>query len=169
MSFGQVLAIKIGEWQEMEGGVVITGFRVFLKVNRIYACLQAVILYGDNLFQMTYSPWGAGMVDVGSLSPQAHFDNFLKPFIGKSREYGEFINAPYNPAFYLNRTSVITPPEAEPPTETTHLTLIGNGYDPLKGWWVKFKGNIGSFPLFDGVVPVEGGPPNYSIRIKAGA
>ena len=164
---GKVLAIKLGDWQEMSNGVVNTGYRVILSVSFVRMEVQTTTFFGQNLFQMTYSPWGAGMVDIGSLSSTTIFMNFLEPYRGKCRGWAQFVDPPYNAAYFLGRSYNLVPPAPEPPESAGNMILDSVGYDALKGWWVKFKGNFRiAIPIFQDFPSVEDLTPDYRIRIR---
>jgi hypothetical protein len=130
--------------------------------------VQTTTFFGQNLFQMTYSPWGAGMVDVGSLSSTSLFMNFLAPYKDKCLEWAQFVDPPYNASYFLGRTYNLIPPPPEPPESTGNMVLDSASYDALKGWWVKFKGNFRiAIPIFQNFPSIENLTPDYGIKIKS--
>ena len=164
---GAILAVQLGEWQELSDGVVDTGYRVILSTQRIQMNVQTTTFWGQQILMATGSPWGVGTVDTGSISVITQFTNFLGQFTDKRRGWGQFVNVPYNPSYYLARTYVIAVPEAEPPESAGPMILLASGYDPLKGWWVTFKGNFRlHIPIFQDFCPVENQTPDYSIKIR---
>jgi len=49
---------------------------------------------------------------------------------------------------------------------TGQMTLLGSGYDPLMGYWLKFDGNYDlTCPVFKDFNGVRRTTPNYQIRI----
>jgi hypothetical protein len=164
---GQVLALQIGPWHDFDNGVVSTGYRVILTVRRIIMEVQHTVFFGLNLFQPTYSPWSTGQVDIGSLSVPVLFSNFLKEFYGKRSRWAQFVDPPYNPSFYLTRTYVLVPPPPEPPSSEGEMELLHSGYDPLQGYFCKFKGNFRlCIPIFQDFQGVTNLTPDYSIKVK---
>jgi hypothetical protein len=164
---GKVLAIKLGPWHEFGDGIVSTGYRVILSVSQVRIDVQTTTFFGQNLFQMTYSPWGVGMVDVGSLNSTSLFMNFLAPYKNRCLEWAQFVNPPYNAAFYLGRSYTLIPPPPEPPESTGNMVLDEASYDAAKGWWVRFKGNFNiAIPIFHDFPNILDCTPNFSIKIK---
>ena len=164
---GKVLALKLGPWQEFAGGIISTGYRVLLSVNQIVIDVQTTTFFGYNLFQMTYSPWGAGMVDVGSLNPTSLFMNFLAPYKGRLLTWAQFVDPPYNAAFYLGRTFNTIPPPPEQPESTGDMVLDEASYDTSKGWWIRFRGNFNiAIPIFHNFPNILDCTPDYRIKIR---
>lgn len=164
---GNVLAIREGPWQDLGDGVVNTGYRCILCVQEIIMEVQETTFYGQNLFMANYSPWGAGQVDIGSLTAYSLFSNFLGQYVGKERDWAQFLDPPYNPSVYINRTYVMTPPEAQPPMSHGCMVLLGAAYSPLKGWWCRFRGNFRlAIPVFQGFQGVTDLTPDYGIKIS---
>jgi hypothetical protein len=164
---GKVLALKLGEWEELANGVVNTGYRVMLSVQFIQMDVQTTTFYGYNLFQMTYSPWGVGQVDVGSLNSISLFMNFLGSYKGKRSEWAQFVDPPYNAAYYLGRSYNLVPPPPEPPESKGPMVLENASYDACKGWWIRFKGNFRiAIPIFQDFPNVKDLTPDFSIKIK---
>jgi len=95
---GRILAVRLGERQELGNGAIDTGYRIILAVNVIQADVQTTTFYGDQLFQMTGSPWGAGTVDVGSLDSIALYRKFLSRFLMHPVMWAEFESVPPNPS-----------------------------------------------------------------------
>ncbi len=164
---GKVLAIKLGEWQELANGIINTGYRVMLSVQFIVMTVQDTVFFGQNLFQMTYSPWGAGMVDIGSLNCITLFSNFLAPYKGKCMEWAQFVDPPYNAAYYLARPYNLVPPPPEFPESKGDMVFEEAGYNALKGWWIRFKGNFRiAVPIFQDFPSIQNLTPDYRIKIK---
>ena len=164
---GNVLALQVGPWQDLGEGVVSTGYRSILSVQEIIMEVQETTFYGQNLFMANYSPWGAGQVDIGSLTAYTLFSNFLSPYVGRDTTWAQFLDPPYNPSFYIGRTYVLIPPPPEPPLSYGAMVLLGAAYSPLKGWWCRFRGNFRlSIPVFQGFRGVTDMTPNYGIRVK---
>ena len=164
---GNVLALQVGPWQDLGEGVVSTGYRSILSVQEIIMEVQETTFYGQNLFMANYSPWGAGQVDIGSLTAYTLFSNFLSPYVGRDTTWAQFLDPPYNPSFYIGRTYLLIPPPPEPPLSHGAMVLLGAAYSPLKGWWCRFRGNFRlSIPVFQGFRGVTDMTPNYGIRVK---
>jgi hypothetical protein len=159
--------LQVGPWQDLGEGVVSTGYRSILSVQEIIMEVQETTFYGQNLFMANYSPWGAGQVDIGSLTAYTLFSNFLSPYVGRDTTWAQFLDPPYNPSFYIGRTYVLIPPPPEPPLSHGAMVLLGAAYSPLKGWWCRFRGNFRlSIPVFQGFRGVTDMTPNYGIRVK---
>jgi hypothetical protein len=164
---GNVLALQVGPWQDLGDGVVSTGYRSILSVQEVIMDVQETTFFGQNLFMATYSPWGVGQVDVGSLTVYTVFSNFLRPYLCRETTWAQFADPPYNPSFYINRTYVLTPPAPEPPMSHGVMVLIGAAYDPLKGWWCRFRGNFRlAIPVFQNFPWVTDLTPDYGIKVK---
>ena len=156
-----ILAIQLGPWQDLGNGGIDTGYRPVLSVEGILSSIQTTTAYGNNLFQ------NASSFDIGSLNCITLFNKFLAQFTDKPRTWGELDAVPPNPFLYSSRVFVQAPPPPDPPVATSLLTLLGSGYDPMKGWWCRFKGNYGlEFGLFKDFPTITGGPADYGIKIN---
>jgi len=163
---GNVLAIKLGERQELANGIVSTGYKCMLAVQTVLKEVQFTTFYGQSLFQMTYSPWGQGQVDVGALSNAQLFTQFLREFYNRRTFWGQLVEPPYDPSYYLSRSYTLIPPQLQPPVAEGAMTLVDSGYLATKGWFLKFQGNFGlAIPVFRDWRAVVDATPDYRARI----
>ena len=164
---GWILAVQLGPWQELASGGIETGYQCILSVNTIVMDVQTTTFYGDALYQMTYSPWGQGQVDIGSLDNVNLWRRFLGQFKNKERTWAHLDNVPVNPSLYLYGNSVVNLPQPNPPVSEGPMKLLATDYSPLKGWWITFKGNFRlHIPVFQEFPNVKGGPADYQIKVK---
>lgn len=164
---GNILALSLGQRQELGNGAVNTGYRIILAVTLVQMDIQTTTLYGNTLFQMNASNWGLGNVDTGSLDSITLFNKFLAEFVGKRRLWAELNSVPPNPLMAISRLFVQPALPPEDPVVEKVLTLLASGYFPLKGWWLQFKGNFRlDFGLFQQFENFIGGPADYRIKIK---
>ena len=162
-----ILAVRLGPWQELANGAIDTGTRCVLSVRIVHMEIQSTTFLGDTLFQMTASPWGQGVVDIGSLDSVTLFRNFLNQFKNKVRGWAQLDAAPPNPSLWTYGGSVINLPLPDPPVSEAPLMMIDCGYDTLKGWWIQFKGNFRiNIHIFQDFPLINGGPPDYQIKVK---
>ena len=141
------------------GMAVDTGLRAVLAVNYINAEVQHYTAFGQSLYMIHY--------DVGQLTCEDAFAFFCKQFYNKSVEWQQLSAPPPNPLMTSSQIYLIAQPPPPPPIAIGNMTLLAAGYSPLKGFWLKFKGNFDlTCPLFKGFAGVHRNIPNYQIRIN---
>jgi hypothetical protein len=152
-----ILAVKIGEEQTMAMGAVDTGLRALLSAEFIIADIQSYVIYGQSLYMIHY--------DVGQLNSQDSFSFFCKQFYNKAYEWHQLAVPPPNPLMQSSQIYLVAMPPPPPPIAIGIMTLLDSGYNPLKGYWLRFSGNYDlTCPLFKGFTGVTRNIPNYQIR-----
>jgi hypothetical protein len=157
-----ILAVQVGEAQNMgtgqAGGIVVdTGQRAILAVTFINADIQTTTFYGNSLYLIWYN--------VGQLDCIQAFTFFCKQFYNKSYLWWQLAVPPPNPLMASSQIYLVPRPPAPPPIASGMMTLLDSGYDPLKGYWLKFAGNYdNTCPVFKGYTGVNRNIPNYQIR-----
>jgi len=156
-----ILAVRLGPVEQMGFGVD-TGLRAVLAVSFIQADTATYTCYGQSLYMIHY--------DVGQLTVQDSFAFFCRQFYNKPFEWDQLSAPPPNPLLQNSRVYLIPVPQTAPPAAIGTMTLLEAGYDPLKGFWLRFAGNFDlTCPLFKGQesksIGVNRTTPNYQIRI----
>lgn len=152
-----ILAVRIGEQQDWAQGTVDTGLRAVLAVSFIVADTQCYTFYGPSLYMIHY--------DVGQLNSQDAFSFFCKQFYNKSYEWQQLAAPPPNPLLQSSQIYLVAMPPPPDAIAIGNMTLLDSGYNPLKGFWLKFSGNYDlTCPLFQGFAGVTRNIPNYQIR-----
>ena len=150
MAGENIFALQLSAQQPQEvlppgfGGVAWdSGFRSVLAVNIVWAKVQTTVLFGNSLYLI----WN----NTSQLDPQTAFSNFVKQYSGRPIAAAQLPYPPFaaTPAYYLRTNSYpnIQPPPV--PTSQGKVTMLQGGFDPLRGYWIEFKGNYFlEFPLF---------------------
>ncbi len=149
-SKGRVLAVKLMpenepfEWdssgpQGNYASVKWYGLCPVLLVERVIPKTQSTIFYGQRLYMLDN--------DCSIFDFITGWEHYMDQFLNKSKTWSELTQIPIWPG--LRR--IYTQPQLpqDPPVAEAPLTLLGAGYNPLKGYWVEFQGNFFlGFPLF---------------------
>jgi|ERR1700739_1698 len=152
-----ILAVQVGEEQDMGGGIIDTGQRAVLAVTFVNADTQTTTFFGNSLYLIHY--------DVGQLTTQDAFAFFCKQFYNRSMLWWQLAAPPPNPLLSTAHIYLVPQPLPPPPIGSGMMTLLCAGYNPLKGYWLKFQGNFDiDIPLFRGYTGVNRNTPNYQIR-----
>ena len=150
MAGENIFALQLSQPQNQQilppmfGGVAWdSGYRAVLAVNMVWAKLQTTVLFGNSLYLI----WN----NTSMLDPQTAFAGFVDRYSGRPIPAAQLPYPPFasTPAYYLRTTNTpnIQPPPV--PTAKGDVTMIQGGFDPLRGYWIEFKGNYFlEFPLF---------------------
>lgn len=152
-----ILAVQMGERQQMGNGVVDTGQRSIMAVTFIDANTQSTVFYGNSLYLIWYN--------VGQLDCIQAFTFFCKQFYNKSYLWWQLAQPPPNPLLASSQIYLTPQPQPIPPIACGTMTLLDSGFNPLKGYWLRFAGNYDlSIPLFKGFGGVNRNTPDYQIK-----
>jgi hypothetical protein len=152
-----ILAIQIGEEQDMGNGIIDTGQRAVLSVNFIDSHTQHWDAYGDSLYMIWYN--------VGQLDCTQAFSFFCKQYYNRPMTWWQLAAPPINPLMASSQVSMIPHAPPPPPIASGVMTLANSGYNPLRGYYLTFKGNFDlTCPLFKGFTGINRLVPNYQIR-----
>jgi len=103
--------------------------------------------------------------DVGQFTVANSFAFFCQQFYNLSKQWYQLAAPPPNPLIFGSQVYMI--PQAPPPDPIAcgMMTLLDSGFDPLRGFWLRFQGNFDiTCPLFNGFTAVKRNTPNYQIR-----
>jgi hypothetical protein len=158
MGTENILAVQIGEEQDMGNGVIDTGQRAILSVTFVESFPQYTTFYGNSLYLIWYN--------VGQLDCIQAFSFFCQQFYNQPKTWWQLSVPPPNPLMASSQIYLIPQPPPPPPIGSGVMTLLDSGYDPLRGYYLTFQGNFDlAIPLFKGYAGVHRNVPNYQIRV----
>jgi hypothetical protein len=159
MGIENILAVQIGEEQDMGNGVMDTGQRAVLSVTSVVADVQTTTFWGDSLYMIHYS--------VGQLDSEQALTFFCSQFYNRSMLWWQLAAPPSNPLLASSQIYLIARVPDPDPIASGMMTLIDSGYYPLKGFYLTFLGNFDlTIPLFKtgNFGGITRNTPNYQIR-----
>lgn len=150
MAGENIFALQLSAAQPQEitppgfGGVQWdSGYRAVLAVTMVWAKIQTTVLFGNSLYLI----WN----NASQLDPQRAFQLFIRRYSERPIAAVQLPYPPFaaTPAVYMRTNSMpnVQPPPV--PTSSGMVTMLDGGFDPLRGYWIEFKGNYFlQFPLF---------------------
>lgn len=129
------------------------GYVAVLSITDYDPKVQSTIFYGNSLYMLNNS--------VGLWNSSEAFEIYMRMFKNRSKVWGELDQVPVSP--FLRRMN-LNPVPQDPPVAAGYLTLLGAGFNPLKGFWVEFQGNFFlNFPIFQ---PESGSNTNRAMNAQ---
>ena len=153
-----ILAVLIGEPNQMGNGAFDTGQRALLSVTGGYTSVSSYTFTGNSLYLLYY--------DVGQFDPQDAFVYFCRQFYNKPFTWFQLSAPPPNPLFQASNIYLVPMAPPPEPVGSGTMVLIDSGYDPLKGFYLTFEGSYDlTCPIFRNYAGMNRDNPNYQIRI----
>jgi hypothetical protein len=105
-----------------------------LAAKRMEPQIQTTTLWGDSLL---FSNFGANQ--------QEHFKNLLSQWAGQPMTWGELAEIPRSP--YMAGLRRLPLEDPLPPVKEAKLVLDAADWDPLRGYWMRFRLYPSAFPF----------------------